>query len=157
MFTHYTPENPIQNVLYLQDENGVDWYDALKKFKADTIKIVVNKAGEITSASQDAGMLFPFNADVYEVKSLPESKNRLYYRNGKVVKAEDTPEFKAKAVKDGIIADMEFAKDVIDTLRLEREYTDLTPEKDAQLKEAAKKYITLKSQLEDIVGKESGA
>lgn len=87
----YFPQEPLfgDNVLYLQDENGVDWYDSQSKFDETKIKILVDKENVIVSASKDITMLVPFNLSVYEVddKNVSDEigNGKWMYVNGAVV------------------------------------------------------------------------
>lgn len=66
--TLYTPKEPdVPGALYLQDEDGQDWYEAQKDFQEDTLKIQFNAQGIITSMSQDVSALWPVEQSVTEV------------------------------------------------------------------------------------------
>lgn len=54
--------------LFLQDENGNDWYDAQKLFSSGTLKIAyIEENGLIKMAAMDADMLVPIGLSVTEV------------------------------------------------------------------------------------------
>lgn len=75
-FTQYKPEKPKfgEFVLYLQDESGNDWYDTQSKFKAETVKIAVNRDGRIVCVDKDISKICPTEMKVVELDqdSLPQ-------------------------------------------------------------------------------------
>ena len=72
--TPYTPvdaqgqplDNP-QQILFLQDANGLDWYEQQSHFAADSLKVVVNTANQVVSAHVDVSALWPLGCSVYEI------------------------------------------------------------------------------------------
>ncbi|EJG7545991.1 DUF4376 domain-containing protein, partial [Escherichia coli] len=65
----YTAENPdVPGAIYLKSEEGKDWYACQSLFAQDTLKLVYNSDGVITSISRDVSMLFPANQSVVEVE-----------------------------------------------------------------------------------------
>lgn len=72
-FVEYTPaELPEElkgfGILYFRSEDGVDFYEAIKTAKEDTIKILY-RDNTITGFSSDASSLYPVGASLIEVKA----------------------------------------------------------------------------------------
>ena len=80
-FSRYTPSDESRisdaelisaltgrGVIFLKDDNDVDWYDAQKKFAADTMKIAFGDDNIIRYFSIDASMLNPIDMSVGEVE-----------------------------------------------------------------------------------------
>ncbi|WQO08549.1 tail fiber assembly protein (plasmid) [Citrobacter freundii] len=74
-FTRYHPVEGEQaelaekhNVMFLRAEDGTDWYEAQKKFSADTMKLVIDDEGIIRSFSRDITTLWPVDKSVAEVE-----------------------------------------------------------------------------------------
>ena len=71
------------------DKDGKDWYEELKKFKKDTLKVMYNKdACLVLSTHTDASMLAPTMAGdvVEEIKYQEVQVNpNLYFVDGKVI------------------------------------------------------------------------
>ncbi|HCI6131750.1 TPA: hypothetical protein NPN84_003709 [Klebsiella variicola subsp. variicola] len=67
--TRYTPEYHalMPDALYLQTEDGLDWYCHLSRFSPETLKICFDAEGIIRSASTDASRLCPLGLSVTEV------------------------------------------------------------------------------------------
>ncbi|RJY03038.1 tail fiber assembly protein [Serratia marcescens] len=65
----YTPEELFlgENVIYLQDENGIDWYAAQKLFSPDTVKLAYDESGIICAINSDVSMLWPIGFSVIEL------------------------------------------------------------------------------------------
>ncbi len=68
----YTPAMPPVSVpgielAYLKDADDKDWYEAQKKFDADTLKIMYDDAGIICAASIDISSLWPAGCSVSEI------------------------------------------------------------------------------------------
>lgn len=74
----YEPEiKEAENILYLKDEDGNDWYLSQEKFSAVKLKIAFTADGIIRTADYDTSALWPVNMAVAEVttKSVPEGFN----------------------------------------------------------------------------------
>jgi len=74
----YEPEiKEAENILYLKDEDGNDWYASQEKFSAVKLKIAFTDDGIIRTADYDVSALWPVNMAVAEVtkKSVPEGFN----------------------------------------------------------------------------------
>ncbi|MDP8634760.1 tail fiber assembly protein [Serratia ureilytica] len=65
----YTPEELFlgENVIYLQDDNGIDWYAAQKLFSPDTVKLAYDESGIICAINRDVSMLWPIGLSVIEL------------------------------------------------------------------------------------------
>ncbi|MDO2449788.1 tail fiber assembly protein [Enterobacter vonholyi] len=55
------------DVIFLQTEQGDDWYEIQSRFSLDTIKIVYDENGIITSYSPDVSQLNPVDSFVAEI------------------------------------------------------------------------------------------
>ncbi|MHC0027040.1 tail fiber assembly protein [Enterobacter vonholyi] len=55
------------DVIFLQNEQGDDWYEIQSRFSLGTIKIVYDESGIITSFSPDASSLNPIDSYVAEI------------------------------------------------------------------------------------------
>lgn len=69
------------------DEDGNDWYQSQKKFKADSLKVAFDKSGLVVVASFDASTLAPANLSVAEIetKEIPQDffvKSKRWQFNG---------------------------------------------------------------------------
>lgn len=96
-FTPYTPDTTDrpkiidgQNVLFLQDDKGNDWYDVIKLFdESKTLKIGYDDDGRVRTFTTNIHAFFPVNMSVVE---LPATKANLrvtlgddwFYKNGKL-------------------------------------------------------------------------
>ncbi|EEQ8813126.1 phage tail protein, partial [Escherichia coli] len=64
-FKLYPPEKPdVPGAMYLKSEDGQDWYECQSLFSAETLKLVYDSNGIITSISKDVSMLWPVNQSV---------------------------------------------------------------------------------------------
>ncbi len=65
----YMPEELFlgENVIYLQDDNGIDWYAAQKLFSPDTVKLAYDESGIICAINSDVSMLWPIGLSVIEL------------------------------------------------------------------------------------------
>lgn len=86
-FTQYSPAEKKfgDDAMYLQSEDGQDWYECQASFKPETLKIVYDNEGKVMSQSRDASALFPLNASVAEVDTELADVVGLYFLNGKIV------------------------------------------------------------------------
>ncbi|WP_105574364.1 tail fiber assembly protein [Cronobacter sakazakii] len=76
--TVYEPEvREAENIIYLKDEDGNDWYESQSKFSTVKLKIAYTSDGVIRTADYDVSALWPLNMAVAEVakKSVPEGFN----------------------------------------------------------------------------------
>ncbi|HAT7541755.1 TPA: tail fiber assembly protein [Citrobacter freundii] len=96
-FIPYTPDTTNrpkvidgQNVLFLQDDKGNDWYDVIELFdESKTLKIGYDDDGRVRTFTTNIHALFPVNLSVVE---LPATKANLrvtlgddwFYKDGKL-------------------------------------------------------------------------
>lgn len=96
-FTPYTPDTTDrpkiidgQNVLFLQDDKGNDWYDVIELFdESKTLKIGYDDDGRVRTFTTNIHAFFPVNLSVVE---LPATKANLrvtlgddwFYKDGKL-------------------------------------------------------------------------
>lgn len=101
-FTPYTPDTTDrpkvidgQNVLFLQDDKGNDWYDVIELFdESKTLKIGYDDDGRVRTFTTNIHALFPVNLSVVE---LPATKANLrvtlgddwFYKDGKLQQIRD--------------------------------------------------------------------
>ncbi|HIC1921680.1 tail fiber assembly protein [Citrobacter freundii] len=84
-----------QNVLFLQDDKGNDWYDVIELFdESKTLKIGYDDDGRVRTFTTNIHALFPVNLSVVE---LPATKANLrvtlgddwFYKDGKLQQIRD--------------------------------------------------------------------
>lgn len=96
-FTPYTPDTTDrpkiidgQNVMFLQDDKGNDWYDVVDLFdESTTLKVGYDEDGRVRTFTTNIHALFPVNLSVVE---LPATKANLrvtlgddwFYKDGKL-------------------------------------------------------------------------
>lgn len=105
------------------DKENKDWYEELKKFKSDTLKVMYNKDTHLVfSTNVDASMLAPTmpgdvveEIEYQEVETAPDN----YFVNGKIVKLKE-----CETIKDGKIV---FNKD-FKIEQIKRELSELKTE-----------------------------
>lgn len=101
-FTPYTPDTTDrpkiidgQNVLFLQDDKGNDWYEVIELFdESKTLKIGYDDDGRVRTFTTNIHALFPVNLSVVE---LPATKANLrvtlgddwFYKDGKLQQIRD--------------------------------------------------------------------
>lgn len=101
-FIPYTPDTTDrpkiidgQNVLFLQDDKGNDWYDVIELFdESKTLKIGYDDDGRVRTFTTNIHALFPVNLSVVE---LPATKANLrvtlgddwFYKDGKLQQIRD--------------------------------------------------------------------
>lgn len=68
-FEQYTPEyiDLMIMAIYLQTDDGLDWYFHMSRFQADTLKVCYDENNIIRSFSYEADRLFPLGLSVSEV------------------------------------------------------------------------------------------
>ena len=54
-------------MIYLHDDNGIDWYAAQKLFSPDTVKLAYDESGIICAINSDVSMLWPIGLSVVEL------------------------------------------------------------------------------------------
>ncbi|MEB7937387.1 MULTISPECIES: DUF4376 domain-containing protein [Escherichia] len=88
-FTLYKPAESIGGIFYLKSDDDVDWYEAQKKFSAETLKIAYDSTGRICIADTDASAIWPINSSISEISSenVPDdfSTNGKWFWNGETI------------------------------------------------------------------------
>lgn len=78
-FIQYEPKYKefLFNAIFLQSDEGLDWYYHMSRFQPETLKICYDKNNIIRSFSNDADRLFPLGMSVSEVDptEVPEGLN----------------------------------------------------------------------------------
>ncbi|MFV7476904.1 tail fiber assembly protein [Enterobacter pseudoroggenkampii] len=78
-FVQYEPEYKdfMFNAIFLQSEDGLDWYYHMSRFQTDTLKVCYDKNNIIRSYSNQVDRLFPLGMSVSEVDQadVPEGLN----------------------------------------------------------------------------------
>lgn len=78
-FVQYEPEYKdfMFNAIFLQSEDGLDWYYHMSRFQTDTLKVCYDKNNIIRSYSNQVDRLFPMGMSVSEVDQadVPEGLN----------------------------------------------------------------------------------
>ncbi|HBV9014888.1 TPA: tail fiber assembly protein [Citrobacter freundii] len=101
-FTPYTPDTTDrpkiidgQNVLFLQDDKGNDWYDVIELFdESKTLKIGYDDDGRVKTFTTNIHAFFPANLSVVEL-SPTKANLRVtlgddwFYKNGKLQQIRD--------------------------------------------------------------------
>lgn len=101
-FIPYTPDTTNrpkvidgQNVLFLQDDKGNDWYDVIKLFdESKTLKIGYDDDGRVRTFTTNIHALFPVNLSVVEL-SATKANLRVtlgddwFYQDGKLQQIRD--------------------------------------------------------------------
>ena len=143
-FTPYTPDTSDrpkiidgQNVLFLQDDKGNDWYDVIELFdESKTLKIGYDDDGRVRTFTTNIHALFPVNLSVVE---LPATKANLrvtlgdywFYKDGKLQQIRDYLA-DAETERNSRMAD---ATARIDWLEDAQKDGDITAEEAAELAE----------------------
>ena len=66
-FSQYEPEYKLFDAIYLQSEDGLDWFYHRTRFEPYTLKICYDENGVIRMYSYQADVLFPLGLSVTEV------------------------------------------------------------------------------------------
>ena len=78
-FVQYEPEYKdfMFNAIFLQSEDGLDWYYHMSRFQTDTLKVCYDENNIIRSFSNQVDRLFPMGMSVSEVDQadVPEGLN----------------------------------------------------------------------------------
>lgn len=162
-FKRYMPEKAEERILYLKSECGKDWYECQKKYKENTLKIMVDSQGRIISVSKDISMLFPENCSVYEVKNVNITEvyeKELYYFNDSIV--ENNRKNRDIFIENKIITlDSEKEKarnfrkklfEILDLLEVKvlNQRIEITKEENEELKEWYRKWLNVPNEYLDI-------
>ncbi|EOZ9155382.1 tail fiber assembly protein [Citrobacter freundii] len=141
-FSTYTPDDPNkpksidgQNVMYLRDEDGNDWYEVKALFdELTTLKVGFDDEGRVKTFSTNIHAFFPANLSVVE---LPATKANLsvtlgddwFYKDGKLQQIRDYQAI-AVAERDNRMAE---ATKRINWLEAAQEDGDITNEEETEL------------------------
>lgn len=90
VFSQYEPEYKLFDAIYLQSEDGLDWYYHQTRFNPDTLKICYDENGVIRMYSYHVDSIFPLGLSVTEVESdtVPDGLNNhgdWLYSDGAIV------------------------------------------------------------------------
>ncbi|END8971898.1 TPA: tail fiber assembly protein [Citrobacter freundii] len=164
-FTPYTPETTDrpkiidgQNVLFLQDDKGNDWYDVIKLFdESKTLKIGYDDDGRVRTFTTNIHAFFPVNLNVVE---LPATEANLrvslgddwFYTDGKLQQIRDYQAM-ALAGRDNRMTDVTMR---INWLEAAQEDGDISDDEKAELT-ALRAYRTELRRLDfsDVTNQES--
>ena len=99
------------NILYLQDEDGKDWYASQSLFSAAKLKIAFTDDGVIRTADYDVSALWPVNMAVAEVtkKSVPAGFNidgEWMYDGKKIIPSPVDHVARAEAKKQSLLSEV---------------------------------------------------
>lgn len=141
-FTPYTPDTTDrpkiidgQNVMFLRDEKGNDWYDVIELFdESTTLKIGYDDDGRVRTFSTNIHALFPVNLNVVE---LPATEANLrvklgadwFYQDGKLQQIRDYLA-QAEAERDRRMVEMTAR---IDWLEAAQKDGDISTEEETEL------------------------
>ncbi len=97
-FKQYTPEFMELmdfRAIFLESEDGLDWYFHMSRFQTDTLKVCYDDKNIIRSFSYQADRLFPFGLSVSEINAdeVPEGldiNGGWLFDNGKIIPREFT-------------------------------------------------------------------
>lgn len=117
----YTPEEFFlgENVIYLKDENGADWYGAQKLFSAKTVKLAYDMNGIICAMTHDVSMLWPIDLSVVELNTTKIPKGCMangewIYNGEKIIqRAYSSEELKASAAAEQSARIASAAKEIV--------------------------------------------
>lgn len=138
-----------RSIIFLKDENNIDWYDAQKLFAKDTLKVVFDGANVIRSFSTDASMLNPVDMSVGEcnISDVPAGLNILgewVFEGGKIIPAPVDYVDEAQRKKLELLT---LANNVIATLQ-DAVDLDMATEKEAKILPEWKKYRVLLNRVD---------
>ncbi|HCJ7758110.1 TPA: tail fiber assembly protein [Citrobacter freundii] len=101
-FTPYTPDNTDrpqiingQNVMFLQDDKGNDWYDVIRLFdESETLKIGYDDDGCVRTFTTNIHAFFPANLSVVELAATKDNLRVTlggdwFYKDGKLQQIRD--------------------------------------------------------------------
>ena len=164
-FTPYIPDTTDrpkiidgQNVMFLKDDKGNDWYDVIKLFdESKTLKIGYDDDGRVRTFTTNIHAFFPANLSAVE---LPATKANLsvtlgddwFYKDGKLQQIRD---YQAMAIAERDSRMTEATKR-INWLEAAQEDGDITDKEEAELTELRAYRTALRRlDLSNISDKES--
>lgn len=137
-FKQYTPEFVDLmdfRAIFLESEDGLDWYFHMSRFQADTLKVCYDDKNIIRSFSYQADRLFPFGLSVSEINAdeVPEGldiNGGWMYDNGEIKPVPVDYVAEAEKKRDSLMA-VTTAR--ITALTEAQEDNDITPEEEQEL------------------------
>ncbi|MBA1792541.1 tail fiber assembly protein [Escherichia coli] len=139
-------------VIWLYSEDGKNWYEELKNFQPDTIKIVYDENNIIVAITKDASTLNPEGLSVVEVSDITENRRadndgNWMFLDGKVVKREYTEQALQQQAELQKAALLSAAESVIQPLERAVRLNMATNEERARL-ESWERYSVLVSRVD---------
>ncbi|HHX3894350.1 TPA: tail fiber assembly protein [Citrobacter freundii] len=141
-FTPYIPDTTDrpkiidgQNVMFLQDDKGNDWYDVVDLFdESTTLKIGYDDDGRVRTFTTNIHALFPVNLSVVELSATKANLQVMlgddwFYKDGKLQQIRDHLA-NAEAERDRRMADMTAR---IDWLEAAQKDGDISAEEEKEL------------------------
>ena len=140
------------DVIWLYTEDGKNWYEEVKNFQPDTIKIVYDENNIIVAITRDASTLNPEGYSVVEVPDITANRRaddsgKWMFKDGAVVKwiyTADEQQQQAESQKAALLSE---AENVIQPLERAVRLNMATDEERARL-EAWERYSVLVSRVD---------
>ncbi|EFJ2723105.1 tail fiber assembly protein [Escherichia coli] len=140
------------DVIWLWSEDGKNWYEELKNFQEDTIKILYDENNIIVAITKDASTLNPEGYSVVEVPGITANRRaddsgKWMFKDGAVVKriyTADEQQQQAKSQKAALLSE---AESVIQPLERAVRLNMATDEERARL-ESWERYSVLVSRVD---------
>lgn len=140
------------DVIWLWSEDGKNWYEEVKNFQPDTIKIVYDENNIIVAITRDASTLNPEGFSVVEVPDITSNRRaddsgKWMFKDGAVVKriyTADEQQQQAESQKAALLSE---AENVIQPLERAVRLNMATDEERARL-EAWERYSVLVSRVD---------
>ncbi|EFA2752766.1 tail fiber assembly protein [Escherichia coli] len=140
------------NVAWLWSEDGKNWYEEVKNFQPDTIKILYDKNNIIVAVTRDASTLDPTGYSVVEVPDITANRRaddsgKWLFKDGAVVKriyTADEQQQQAELQKAALLSE---AESVIQQLERAVRLNMATDEERTRL-EAWERYSVLVSRVD---------
>lgn len=136
-FEQYIPEyfDLMVKAIYLQTEDGLDWYFNMTRFQSDTLKVCFDDKNIIRSFSREADRLFPLGLSVAEVvaSDVPgelDINGGWVFDNGKIIPAPVDYVTLAEKQRNG---EMNIATERINELVAAQEDGDITAGEEDEL------------------------
>ncbi|HFP3784736.1 TPA: tail fiber assembly protein [Escherichia coli] len=139
-------------VIWLWSEDGKNWYEEVKKFQPDTIKIVYDKNNIIVAVTRDATTLNPEGFSVVEIPDITANRRaddsgKWLFADGRVVKREYTEQELQQQAESQKAALLSEAESVIQPLERSVRLNMATDEERTRL-EAWERYSVMVSRVD---------
>ena len=142
------------DVIWLWSEDGKNWYEEVKNFQPDTIKIVYDENNIIVAITRDASTLNPEGFSVVEVPDITSNRRaddsgKWMFKDGAVVKriyTADEQQQQAESQKAALLSE---AENVIQPLERAVRLNMATDEERARL-ESWERYSVLVSRVDPV-------